>query len=111
MAAPEADNPQNIQIEAYQQHRQNDFPHTVLDVREPWEYALGHIPGALNIPLNDLPEHLEELPRDQPIVVVCAHGIRSVYGAHHLAQAGFEGVYNLLGGMSEWRDRGLPLEA
>ncbi|MBZ0299906.1 MAG: rhodanese-like domain-containing protein [Anaerolineae bacterium] len=111
MAAPQTGSPQNIQIEAYQQHRENRFPHLLLDVRESWEYALGHMPDAVNIPLNDLPDHLEELPRDQPIVVVCEHGIRSVYGAQYLAQVGFEGIYNLLGGTSEWRARGLPLEA
>src|SRR4051812_23213684 len=61
----------------------------LLDVREPAEYAHGHIPGAMNLPQADLASRLDELLRDQAIVVVCQAGYRSLRAAQFLAQAGF----------------------
>lgn len=99
----------DLDIPTYQTHRENDYDHTLVDVRELWEFGMGHIPGALHIPLNDLPDRVGEIPPDKPVVLVCEHGIRSVMAAQFVAQQGHEGVYNLMGGTSEWRLRGLPL--
>ncbi len=77
----------------------------VLDVRNPDEYVgLGHIPGALLLPLDLIPSAPATLPRDdKPLLICCEHGIRSVRAAGFLVQAGFEPVLNMKGGMSCWR--------
>jgi phage shock protein E len=100
----------DLDIPSYQQHRQNNIDHTLLDVREPEEFRMGRIPGAINIPLNDLEERVDEIPTDKPVVVVCGHGMRSMVGAEILVEAGHSGVYNLLGGTFEWQMRKLEME-
>jgi rhodanese-related sulfurtransferase len=82
----------------------------VLDVREPAEWAQGHIPGATLIPLGDLAARLGELGRDRPIVVVCRTGNRSAQGRDILLGAGFPAVTSLDGGMTEWSAAGMPIE-
>ncbi|MBW7990955.1 MAG: rhodanese-like domain-containing protein [Planctomycetes bacterium] len=78
----------------------------VVDVREPSEYcdATGHIPGALNYPLNSgvLEARYEELPIDGPVLVVCRSGGRSNQAANFLDSMGFSKVYDMMGGMSAW---------
>ncbi|MFO7275158.1 MAG: ubiquitin-like small modifier protein 1 [Bacillota bacterium] len=83
----------------------------VIDVREEWEYARDHIPGARLIPLAKLADHLEEVDRERPLLVVCEVGERSRLAAEFLHQAGFPRVYNLQGGMIAWRVHRLPVEA
>ncbi len=79
----------------------------VLDVRQPeeWNDALGHIDGAKQIPLPDLPSRIGELEawRNKPIVTVCRSGRRSEQARQTLANAGFTDVGNMDGGMLEWR--------
>lgn len=70
----------------------------LLDVREPFEYEAGHIPNAVNIPLNELRSRLGELPKDQEIIMNCQVGLRSYIGARILLQNGFRNVRNLSGG-------------
>ena len=76
--------------------------HLVVDVREPDEYAAGHIPGALNVPLSVLRERWEVLPRDRPIVCCCGVGQRAYYAVRFLAQHGVEAA-NLSGGYTTYR--------
>ncbi len=102
--------PQDLDIPTYQQYRDRQIDHTLVDVREDWEFAQGRIAGAIHIPLHELQERVDEVPDDKPVVVVCAHGMRSVYGSQILASLGYSGVYNLVGGTAEWIERGLPLE-
>jgi len=85
----------------------------VLDVREPAEFhgALGHVDGARLLPLGDLATGLDTLDRARPVVTVCRSGTRSAQAAVLLAQAGFEQVANLAGGMLRWRAEGLPAVA
>ncbi|HEV7665477.1 MAG TPA: MBL fold metallo-hydrolase [Chloroflexota bacterium] len=83
----------------------------VVDVREPAEYAAGHVPGARSIPQAELALHLDELPRDQDLLVVCEGGVRSARAARFLKQTGFSRVTNLLGGTSAWRHAGLPIQS
>ncbi|MDQ3811229.1 MAG: MBL fold metallo-hydrolase [Chloroflexota bacterium] len=82
----------------------------VVDVREPAEYAAGHIPGAMSVPQADLAQRLGELPRDRDVLVVCQGGTRSLRAARFLKQVGFERVTNLNGGTSGWQAAGLPVE-
>jgi rhodanese-related sulfurtransferase len=82
----------------------------VVDVRESWEYAQGHVPGARLIPLGEFARQAGELDPKQPIAVICASGSRSQSAAALLGQKGFETVYNVMGGTLGWMQRGLPLE-
>jgi rhodanese-related sulfurtransferase/TusA-related sulfurtransferase len=75
---------------------------TVLDVREPAEYAFGHIPGAINIPLNELEERFEELNQNDEIHVICRSGNRSDFAAQQLTEKGFKNVKNVIPGMKDW---------
>ena len=83
-------------------------PPTVLDVRTEKEWAAGHVPGSLNIPLNHLRERLEELPTDKPVVVHCEGGYRSSIAASLLAGAGRTNVFDLVGGFKAWAASKLP---
>ncbi len=77
----------------------------LLDVREPWEFNLSRIEGAVNIPVNAVRAAVEagELhPEDRDVVVICHHGVRSLQVAHYLEQVGFLRVTNLEGGMDAW---------
>lgn len=80
---------------------QNETP-IVLDVREPWEIAICALPGSIPIPMGEIPERVNELPKNKPIVVICHHGVRSMQVAYYLNDAGFENVYNLTGGIDAW---------
>ena len=73
-----------------------------IDVRTPHEYQLGTIPGFINIPVDELREHLDELPKDKPIVVTCAVGLRGYLAYRILIQNGFSHVRNLSGGYKTW---------
>jgi rhodanese-related sulfurtransferase len=77
----------------------------VLDVREDDEWAAGHAPGALHIPLMDLPTRIGELPNDVPITVVCRVGGRSAQATTWLVQQGYD-ASNLDGGMFAWASAG-----
>ncbi|WP_102027655.1 sulfurtransferase TusA family protein [Salirhabdus sp. Marseille-P4669] len=78
---------------------------SILDVREPAEYAFGHIPGAVNIPLNELEERFEELNKDKGLYVICRTGSRSDFAAQKLANNGFKNVKNVVPGMSSWEGK------
>jgi len=84
----------------------------VLDVREPDEFngPLGHIPGAILIPLGDLAGRAGELSHDRPIVAVCRAGSRSAQAISILKQNGFTDLANLTGGMLRWRAEAHPVE-
>lgn len=85
--------------------------HTLLDVRTIEEYRMGHLPGAINIPLDQLSRRVKEVPTGKPVVVVCATGNRSVSGSRVVAAAGkYPKVYNLKGGTMAWARQGLPIE-
>ncbi len=66
----------------------------IIDVRTPGEYAGGHIPGSVNIPLNVLPSKLGSLDKSKPLVLCCASGMRSGSACSLLKQNGFTEVYN-----------------
>ena len=82
----------------------------MLDVRSPGEFDgdLGHLESAHLIPLSDLRERLEEVPRDRPVVTVCQSGKRSAMAAEILLKSGFEQVANINGGLIQWSRLALP---
>lgn len=82
----------------------------VVDVREPWEYQQGHVPGAIRISLGELAARLSELDPERAVAVICASGSRSQSAAALLGQKGFKTIYNILGGTLGWRQSRLPLE-
>lgn len=76
----------------------------LLDVREPHEFARGHIPGARNVPLSQLRARLDEIPRDRPVLVYCAVGQRAYFAQRQLLQHGVD-AKNLSGGYASWQAR------
>lgn len=80
-------------------------PPLVLDVREPYEWRQVHIPFALHIPMNDVPQRLTELPQTTAIVVICAHGSRSYDVAGYLIEQGYQ-ASSLAGGINQWARAG-----
>jgi rhodanese-related sulfurtransferase len=81
----------------------------VIDVREPFEYADGHVPSAEPMPLRSVPQRVDELPTDRPVYIVCAVGGRSAQAAAFLATRGVDAV-NVDGGTGEWVAAGYPIE-
>ncbi len=78
---------------------------TLLDVREPSEYAVSHISGCKLIPLGELLQRAEnELSKEGPIVIYCAHGIRSMRGLLALKQLGYQNLRSLEGGIAAWEE-------
>lgn len=82
----------------------------IVDVREPEEWAEGHIAGAVHIPLGDLLQRTAELDPARPVVTVCHLGGRSLMAAGALADIGFQKVASMAGGMAAWEDAGQPVD-
>lgn len=80
----------------------------LLDVRELDEWIAGHAPDAMHIPLMELPDRLDTLPTDRPIVCVCRSGGRSARATEFLRHHGFDAI-NMVGGMKAWAEEGLPV--
>ena len=74
----------------------------VLDVREPWEYAIAHLAGSRHIPLQELPRRLQELDPAAEFIVMCKVGGRSRHATEFLLAQGFARVSNLAGGIDAW---------
>ena len=81
----------------------------VIDVREPYEFATGHVPGARLLPLAQLGLHADELPRTERVYVICATGNRSLAAADYLARHGIDAI-SVAGGTSGWQRRGWPVQ-
>jgi rhodanese-related sulfurtransferase len=77
---------------------------TVIDLRQPVEYQAGHIPGAINIFLQEIPTRLHELPQDRDLVFQCWHGVTSIEAAGFVIQHGWPAasISSLSGGMAGW---------
>ena len=83
----------------------------VLDVRTPAEYTQdGHIAGSTLLPLQELPQRIDELEKDQPIACFCRSGNRSRTACAQLAQAGFTNLVNVDGGIVAWKAASYPVE-
>jgi rhodanese-related sulfurtransferase len=81
----------------------------LLDIREPGELASGVAEGAMLLPMNLVPHHLAELPRDRPITIYCAAGARSFGVAHWLREQGFPQAWSLAGGIGVFHAVGVPV--
>ena len=94
-----------------QEMQQNGDDVVYLDVREPNEWNLGHLPGAVLIPRGTLETNVElQLPHDGEVVIYCARGNRSALAADTLQQMGYEKVSSMSGGWAEWVQTGGAVE-
>jgi rhodanese-related sulfurtransferase len=83
----------------------------VLDVREPAQFAAGHLRDAKNIPLKELPNRISELDKfkSKSVIVMCQQGMQSARATTQLKKAGFNEVVSLNGGLAAWQAQGLPV--
>jgi rhodanese-related sulfurtransferase len=95
----------------YAEIRRNDpvRPALLLDVREADEFVQVRVEGSLFIPMSQLAARLFEVPKDRPILVICASGSRSQTVTGHLRASGWEDVGNVAGGIIAWERLGLPV--
>jgi rhodanese-related sulfurtransferase len=84
-----------------QQRLTEENPPILIDVREDVEAAICAIEGSILIPMNTLPQRLQEIPRDRPVALYCHHGMRSMMAGQWLAQNGFDAL-SLAGGIDRW---------
>jgi rhodanese-related sulfurtransferase len=82
----------------------------LLDVREDWEWDEQRIPGAVHIPMNQVPARVEEIPADRDVYVYCKVGGRSARVVDYLRRHGRERAVNVAGGIDAWAEAGLPVE-
>jgi phage shock protein E len=106
-ATPAATMTQEQLVEHLSKHPEHLF---VLDVRTPQEYAEGHVPGAVNVPHDQLASRLAEVPKDKDVVVYCRSGRRSALAMDVLAANGYRRVSHLEGDMQAWLAGGRPVE-
>jgi len=83
----------------------------ILDVRTPKEFAEGHVPGAVNIPYDQVESRLGEIPKDDEIVLYCHSGRRAGLAAETLAANGYAKLAHLEGDMQGWQKAGRPVQA
>ena len=113
MGEKTADGYENVSVaHAHKHWSQGDkspIPFVMLDVRTPEEFAEGHIPRALLIPMQELEKRLSEVPKDRQAYVYCRSGVRSVKASEILAKAGFTRIENVEGGFMAWQAAGYPV--
>jgi rhodanese-related sulfurtransferase len=91
-------------------HAASEPNRIVLDVRQPEEYASGHLPGARLLPLGKVSSQAAELPKGIPLYVICHSGNRSRQASEILSRLGFKDIRNVQGGILAWQAAGYPLE-
>jgi rhodanese-related sulfurtransferase len=89
------------ELKAWLDDKARDRP-VLIDVREPWEFDLCQIPGAVLMPLQGIPGRVAELDEAADTVLICHHGARSMQAAMFLQQQGFTKLHNLTGGVAAW---------
>jgi rhodanese-related sulfurtransferase len=98
------------EIDVDEAARRREAGSPVVDVREPHEYVEGHVPGAVLIPLGEVPHRIGEFPADGEVLVVCRSGARSGRAVEHLRTQGVDAV-NIAGGTIGWLEAGHPVVA
>jgi rhodanese-related sulfurtransferase len=85
-------------------HLENGRSIHLIDVRQPWENAVAQLPSSRLIPLNELPQRLEEVPAEPavPLVLYCHHGVRSLSAVTYLHRLGYHHAQSLAGGIDAW---------
>jgi phage shock protein E len=106
MAAPPPVTPQQV----HELQVKKDPSLLVIDVRSAEEYAAGHVPGAVNIPNDQVASRLAEIPKDKDVVLYCRSGRRSGLAAETLEANGYKDLQLLQGDMPGWEKAGLPVE-
>ena len=106
--APQVSAPLPAEIAVAEAAAKREAGAFMLDVRQPDEWNAVHIPGATLIPLDQLEQRVNEVPRDQEVVVVCRSGNRSQQGRDILKSAGYSQVTSMAGGMNQWSAAGYP---
>jgi rhodanese-related sulfurtransferase len=96
---------EQIDVETLDQYRRAGAP--IIDVRQPDEYTEAHVPGARLVPLDELPEQIDEIPTDVPIYLICHSGGRSHRASEWLLAQGFDAT-NVAGGTAAWMKAGKP---
>ena len=96
-------------VELHERRESGDAP-VVIDVRTPDEYASGHIPGAVNIPFDQVAQRIAEIDAPHGVALYCMVGPRARKGESALLAAGYEKVLHLEGGLAAWQAAGLPIE-
>ncbi len=94
-----------ISVEELKARLDNGEQLALLDVRQPEEWNLCHLPGSVLLPLGELPHRHSELDPQKEWVVICHHGIRSQHAIAYLSQLGFTKLHNLSGGIHAWATR------
>jgi len=75
----------------------------IIDVREDWEVQIGTLPNVIHIPMNDIPDAVDRISKDKPVVIYCHTGVRSEQVALWLESEDYENILNLVGGIAGWK--------
>lgn len=101
---------QHISVEqAYQLLKQTDSQAVLVDIRDPQSFALAHPEQAFHLTNDTMVSWMDEVDFEQPVIVMCYHGISSQGAAQYLINQGYENVYSLDGGFEGWRRAALPV--
>ena len=100
-----------MEVTELAQLKENGDTVRVIDIRQPAELASGIIPGAEALPMHVIPLRMDELKRDEKLIMVCRSGARSAQACMFLQQQGYDKVFNLRGGMMAWAGSGLEIGA
>ena len=92
----------DIDVAALSALRMSGEPYAVLDVREAWEREIAALMPSLHVPMADLPQAVDNLPRDRTLVVICHSGVRSHHATAWLRTSGFHHAVSLRGGIDAW---------
>jgi rhodanese-related sulfurtransferase len=96
--------------EAERRLREDEAAPLIVDVREPDEHVAGRVDtGAVLMPMSTFAQRMHELPKDRPLLMLCASGNRSSAATAHLLRNGWTDVSNVAGGITEWQQAGLPV--
>ena len=109
-AAPLAPLAPSIGVTELSALRESGPAPVVIDVRTPGEYAAGHVPGAINIPFDQVAERIGEVDAPHGVALYCMMGPRARKGESALLATGHESVFHLEGGLAAWQAAGLPVE-
>ena len=107
---PESTRAPSISAAELQTRRESGSAPVIIDVRTPEEYASGHIPGALNIPFDQVAERITKIDAPHGVALYCMIGPRARKGESALLAAGYEKVFHLEGGLAAWQAAGLSVE-
>jgi rhodanese-related sulfurtransferase len=95
----------NLNAQDFESRLQQKDKGILLDVREKFEYDGGHIPNSLNIPLSQIKGRLNEIPKNQDVLLYCRSGMRSKQAGRILSKHGYNQLFNLQGGISSWKGK------